>query len=229
MFDTFKVLVHEAELPDLVARLRAQAQLTPVQKASVPVHPALSELLPGGGLRPGAAYQVTAGALLISLLAEPSAAGSWCSVVGMPEFGAEAARGAGIALDRLALVPHPGERWLSVVAALSEVVRVVAVRPVGMVGQADANRLAARLREHDCVLLACGPWPRAEATISLGSARWLGLEDGSGYLTGREAEVTVRSRQGMTKTARLLLPDQHGRVAASAEPVAAPGRLRAVG
>lgn len=193
------------------------------------VHPALAGLLPDGGLRPGCAYQVSGGALLLALLAGPSAAGAWCSVVGVPEFGTEAARSAGVALERLALVPRPGERWLSVVATLAEVMSVVAVRPPVRVSPAEANRLAARLRERGCVLLVCGEWPRAEASLSLDGAQWSGLGEGHGYLSGREVEVTARTRHGLTRTARLVLPDQHGRLAESSHPVAVERALQAVG
>ena len=135
-----------AELPgDVLQQLRAKAGQGRAQQL-LPVPEPLARLLPDGGLRPGAAYSVTGGALLLALLAEPSAAGSWCGVVGIPELGAEAARSAGVSLDRLALVPHPGERWLSVVAALSEVLPLVAVRPGSRVRESDAARLAARLR-----------------------------------------------------------------------------------
>ena len=37
----------------------------------------------------------------MALLVGPSQAGSWCAVIGMPEFGVEAAEGMGIDLDRL--------------------------------------------------------------------------------------------------------------------------------
>lgn len=213
----------------LLQQLRAQTQ--PRVQQVIEVHPALAGLLPDGGLRPGCAYQVSGGALLLALLARPSATGSWCSVVGMPEFGAEAARSAGVALERLALVPEPGQRWLSVVAALAEVIGVVAVRPPGQVGMADANRLAARLRERNCVLLACGEWPRAEATLSLGRGQWFGLGEGHGYLSGREAEVTVRSRHGLVRSARLALPDRLGRLSQAQFPAGplGPVVLRAVG
>jgi len=195
----------------------------------VPVHPGLAGLLPEGGLRPGAAYSVAGGALLLSLLAEPSAAGSWCGVVGIPELGTEAARSAGVALDRLALVPQPGERWLSVVAALAEVLPVVAVRPPGRVREADAARLAARLRERSCVLLVCGEWPRVEARLAVAEARWDGLGDGHGYLTGREVVVTVDTRHtGTPRRARLLLPNAAGRLGHSVT-VESPAGLRAVG
>lgn len=183
----------------------------------VPVHPALAGLLPDGGLRPGAAYQVSGGALLLALLAEPSAAGSWCGVVGIPEFGAEAARSAGVALDRLALVPQPGERWLSVVAALAEVLPVVAVRPPSRVREADAARLAARLRERATVMLVCGDWPRTEARLGIEHPSWAGIGQGHGYLSGREVTVSVVSRHAPApRMARLVLPDSAGRVALAA-------------
>jgi hypothetical protein len=224
------VSVRAAELPsrDVLQQLRAKAGAARVANL-VPVHPVLAPLLPDGGLRPGAAYSVSGGALLLALLAEPSSAGSWCGVVGVPELGAEAARSAGVALDRLALVPQPGERWLSVVAALAEVLPVVAVRPPGRVREADAARLAARLRERSCVLLACGEWPRVEARLAVAEARWDGLGDGHGYLAGREVVVTAATRHtGHPRRVRLVLPDASGRLGA-ALPVEAPAGLRAVG
>lgn len=218
-----------AELPpgDILQQLRARTGPVRAQHL-VPVPDPLARLLPDGGLRPGAAYSVAGGALLLALLAEPSAAGSWCGVVGIPELGAEAARSAGVALDRLALVPHPGERWLSVVAALTEVLPVVAVRPGSRVREADAARLAARLRERSAVLLVCGDWPRTEASIGLRTSLWTGLGEGFGYLTGREVEVAVSTRRTpVPRTARLRLPDGAGRLSVAA-PTTVTG-LRAAG
>ena len=94
-----------------------------------PVPEVLAPLLPGGGLKPGAAYGVTSSSLLVSLLAGPSHEGSWCGLVGLPDLGVEAAGQAGVRLDRVVLVPSPGERWLSVVAALAAALPLVAVRP----------------------------------------------------------------------------------------------------
>ncbi len=230
MFDDGGVSVRVAEPASrdlLLQQLRAKTQARVPQV--IDVHPALAALLPDGGLRPGCAYQVSGGALLLALLAEPSTAGAWCSVVGIPEFGAEAARSAGVALERLALVPRPEQRWLSVVATLAEVMAVVAVRPPTQVSPAEANRLAARLRERGCVLLTCGQWPRTEASLWLGQARWNGLGEGHGYLSGREVEVTARTRHGLTRTARLVLPDRHGRLTEGPPPVAVERTLRAVG
>ncbi|MFT4297549.1 MAG: hypothetical protein QM582_19270 [Micropruina sp.] len=194
----------------------------------LPVPPALAELLPGGGLTPGSAYSVTPGALLLALLAEPSREGSWCGAIGLPELGAEAAEQAGLDLGRLALVPRPEERWFSITAALAEVIPVVAVRPGGRVRDADASRLAARLRSSGTVLLVAGAWPRVEATLSTSAPRWTGLGAGHGYLTARDVLVSVASKRfPAPRQARVSLPDGSGWL--SAEPArAAEPTLRVV-
>ncbi len=188
----------------------------------VAVDPELAGLLPDAGLRAGAAYTLdTAGSLLLALLAEPSRAGVWCGLVGLPEVGMEAADQAGVALDRLALVRRPGDRWLAVVAALAEVLGVIAVRPGSAVRPADAARLAARLWDRDATLLVVGEWPRAEATLRVEAPRWSGVEVGHGYLTGREITLTVSSRRlPRPRSTRLLLPGPDGRLG-----VPGPGRL----
>lgn len=217
---------------DLLQRLRSQADAGARVRQQVVVHPVLAGLL-DGGLQPGAAYSVGGGALLLALLAAPSGSGLWCGVVGMPELGAEAARSAGVVLDKLVLVPRPGERWLSVVAALAEALPVVAVRPPGRVRDADAARLASRMRERSSVLLVCGEWPRVNAELRIEQARWSGLGAGHGYLTSREVVVSATDRHsGMPRTARMILPDAHGRLSAGEPVVAEAGRrphLRAVG
>jgi hypothetical protein len=223
-----------AELPrtELLARLRAQVAVKEarIRQAPFPVHPELAALLPDGGLRPGSAYSLTgAGALLLALLAEPSREGHWCGVVGMPDFGAEAAAQAGVALDRLALVPEPAEQWLATTAALLEALPIVAVRPTGRVSEGDAAKLMSRLRDREAVLLVDGPWPRAEAQLSVSKLRWSGIGVGCGYLSSREVTVTVSSRRGpLRRSARLVLPTPTGRLAAAVavDPISS---LRAVG
>src|SRR5687767_13554571 len=160
----------------------------------MPVLPALAALLPGGGLRAGSAYSIAPSASLLSaLLAAASQAGCWCGVVGVPQFGAEAAERLGVDLARLVLIPEPGARWLAVTATIAEVLPVVAVRPGGRASDGDVSRLAARLRDRGAVLLVQGPWAQAEASIGVADAEWTGLGDGHGYLAGRELTVTVTS------------------------------------
>lgn len=215
----YRLVTHTAGLPrsELLERLRLQASGNSVAvKPAFPVPPALARLLPSGGLVAGAAYSLgTAGALLLSLLAEPSREGSWCGVIGMPELGAEAAERAGVVLDRLALVPDPQGQWLAVTAALAEVVPVIAVRPGGPVREKEATRLAARLRDRGGVLLVHGDWPRAEALLEVTEPRWSGMGAGYGYLERREVLVRATSKRfGGVRSVRLELPAPNGRLLA---------------
>lgn len=197
-------------------RARVNSQEARVRQPRFPVHPALVGLLPAGGLMAGSAYSLgTAGALLLTMLAEPSREGSWCGVVGIPELGCEAADRAGVCLDRLALVPEPADQWLAVTAALAEVLPVVAVRPGGRVSEGDAARLAARLRDRGGVLLVHGEWPRSEVLLELTEPRWAGVGTGYGYLERREVLVRATSKRfGGVRSVRLELPAADGRLLA---------------
>jgi hypothetical protein len=219
---------------DVVSRLRAQMEKKQGLRLDAPVlptHPALAELLPGGGLRLGAAYSLPpSGSLLLALMARASQEGSWCGVVGMPELGAEAAERLGVDLDRLVLVPDPGPRWLAVAATIADVLPVVAVRPQGRPMGQEVSRLAARLRERGSVLLVEGAWPQAEATLRVSEPEWSGLGEGFGYLAGRALTVTSSSRRWpVPRRSRMLLPAADGTIAALPASVAAgAGPLRPV-
>lgn len=189
-------------------------QATKLPTRLLPTHPAIADLLPGGGLQQGAAYSVERSAMLLMLLlAAPSAAGTWCGVVGIPEFGVEAAQRVGVDLDRLVLVPRPGEQWLAVTAAIADVMGLVVTRPPARASESSVARLAARLRQRGTTLLVLGPWPQTEAMLSLSSSHWHGIGDGHGHLASREATVTVTHRAGgRPHSARLWLPDATERV-----------------
>jgi len=175
----------------------SEMQATKLDSRSIPTHPSIGGLLPGGSLRQGAAYSVDRSmTLLMALLAGPSAAGSWCGVVGVPEFGIEAAERFGIDLERLVLVPNPGDQWLAVTAAVADVMGVVAIRPPKRASDASVARLAARLRQRGATLLVLGPWPQSEAMLSLSDSSWTGIGQGHGHLEAREVTVTVSSRMG---------------------------------
>ncbi|WP_433168704.1 hypothetical protein [Kribbella sp. CA-247076] len=181
----------------------------------LPTHPAISELLAGAGLRSGSAYSVRgSSALVMAMMAGPSAEGAWCGVVGLPSFGAEAARGLGVDLDRLVLVPEPDHDWLNVVAALVDALTVVVVRPPGEVTPGEASRLAARLRTRGAVLIAVGSWPGSEARLEVESSSWTGLGSGEGLLTARQATVTVTGRRAAVHQRRhhLWLPGPDGSI-----------------
>ena len=193
---------------ELQSRIRSM-QATKLDSRRIPTHPAIAPLLPGGGLQRGAAYSVERSSmLLMTLLAAPSAAGSWCAVVGMPEFGVEAAQRFGIDLDRLVLVPQPGDQWLAVTAAIADIMDVVVTRPPKRASDSNIARLSARLRQRGATMLVLGAWPQTEAMLSLSGSEWHGIGAGHGHLASREVTVTVTNRMtGRPRSARLWLPD----------------------
>ena len=188
---------HRETVEQLRARIGAMQART-LGARTLPTSPVVAPLLPGGALKAGAVYAVPGSlALAMLLLAGPSAAGAWCGVVGIPEFGVEAAAGFGIALDRLVLVPDPQEHWLAVTAQVAEVLPVVLVRPPGRgASPAETARLASRLRQRGSTLLVAGGWAGAEATLSPTGGVWTGIGAGHGYLTGRDLDVLVSTGHG---------------------------------
>lgn len=199
-----------ATVEELQSRIR-QMQATKLDTRMIPTHPAIAGLLPGGGLKQGATYSVDRSTmLLMTLLAGPSAAGSWCGIIGVPEFGIEAAQRFGIDLERLVLVPHPGDQWLGVTSALADVLGVVVTRPSARASDSSVSRLTARLRQRGATMLVLGPWPQSEAMLSLSASNWSGIGQGHGHLGARQVTVTVSSRaSGRPRNARLWLPDPH--------------------
>ena len=173
---------------------------------TLPTSASLAGLLPDRGLAVGAGYVVEGStALALELLSEPSRAGVWCAVVGMPDLGIEAAASVGVALERLVLVPHPGEQWFAVVSALVDAVGVVLVRPPGRVGEAMAGRLASRLRQREAVLLSVAEWPRPRARIAVTRSDWVGIESGAGHLVSRRVTVAVSAGE-RSRSRTLALP-----------------------
>lgn len=180
-----------------------QALDTATTERALPTLPAVTELL-SGSLKGGAVYSVRgSSALVMAMMAGPSAEGAWCGVVGMPSFGAEAARALGVDLERLVLVPDPQHDWLSVVAALVDALTVVVVRPPGEVTSGEASRLSARLRTRGAMLIAVGSWPGSEARLEVQANAWSGLGAGEGHLTARQATIAVTGRGAAVR------PQQH--------------------
>lgn len=202
---------------ELQARIRSM-QATTLDSRALPTLPALAPLLPGGVLRQGSVYSVTGSlSMAMAMLAAPSSSGAWCGVVGVPDFGAEAAARFGIELERLVLAPSPGNQWLTVTAALADVLAIVVVQPPRLVSDADAARFGARLRQRGSTLITLGDWPQSEVTLRIDSSRWQGLGDGHGYLSAREVTAASVGRLGMNKPRRtqLWLPDAHSQLQSS--------------
>lgn len=195
---------------------------TPDDRARMlPVHPALADLFPWGGLRRGATVAVRGStSLLFTLLAPPTDTGSWAALVGMSDLGLRAASELGVAVERLALVRHPGANLPAVVAALLDGMDLVAVNPARL-NDSHLRRLSARARHRGAVLISTGPWPGADLELTLSDTRWTGLGDGHGFLEVRETLVEARGRgaAARAKQAEAYLPAAGGAVAARPRPL----------
>lgn len=182
---------------------------------------------------------VTVDYLALALLAGALRQGLWCAAVGASALGGAALAGllgahavrAG-ALQRLLMVPEPGERWAEVSAVLADGVDLVLLSPPGAVSPQVARRVDARLRQgaaagerHRAALLVLGPWPSARTVLRVDRLGWLGLGAGTGRLLGGEAVVTAEDRARRVRTARVWLPADEGGLAPWIDPgsVGAPG------
>lgn len=193
----------------------------------LPVASTLRPLFPGGSLRRGGTVSIATGvngtgsnvagsnvagstSLLLGLIAEASAAGSWCAVVGLPALGLVAAAETGVAVDRLALIPHPGPDWAGVVAALLDGIEIVVAATPGPMSAQIASRLAARARQRGAVLVAMGQWPGADLTLEVVASTWHGLGDGRGRLRQHHMEIRAHGRGAASRPRRahLWLPAQ---------------------
>ena len=210
---------------DTIAELRGKmARLeNGVPRLPLDTHPALAGLVQ---LRAGGSYSTDSASLAMTLLAGPSKAGGWCGVVGVDDFGAEAAAALGIDLDRTVLVPDPGDQWLEVTAALVDVVTVVLVRPRGRVPEHVAEKLGARLRKRSAVLVSLsgpwGDWPRAEVRLTTREPAWSGVGEGHGHLRARRILVEAHRGSAPPRRGALWFPaeDQTCRRAEVLPPVA---------
>lgn len=196
---------------DLQERIN-QMQASRLDSKRLPTVPALARILPGGGLQSGGSYSVRNSAVLaMALLAGPSAQGAWCGVVGLPEFSVEAAQEFGINLDRLILIPAPGSQWLTVTAALVDVVSVILTRAPEHLAPSDTARLKARLRQRGAALITLGSWQQSDSTLGVAESAWEGLGSGTGHLRARRMKITATHPSGRPRHAYLWLADlQHG-------------------
>ena len=159
---------------------------------------------------------------MLALLAEASAGGAWAGVVGRPDLGLVAAAEAGVALERLALVPYPGADLVAVTAALLDGLDLVVVAgrvqhgsdrdAAGRPGPAArCGAAAARARGRG----RTSSWPASRG----GGGVWAPGRATSGGCRTREVCVQLRGR-GVApagRSARLLLPGAAGRLAVDVE------------
>jgi hypothetical protein len=184
-----------AVIPDGVG-VASGLTLAPVDRERVlPVRGALSGLFPWGGLRRGSTVAVRGSVtLLLALLSEATAGGSWAGVIGMPRLGIVAAAELGVAVPRLALVPNPGADLPAVAGALLDGMDLVVISAAGRITETHSRRLSARARHRGAVLLPFGPWPGADLEVTHVRSHWTGLSDGYGHLAARHLTISARGR-----------------------------------
>jgi hypothetical protein len=215
-----------ARMPESIRTAGELADPDSIVEGMLPLRAELAQLVPWGGLRRGSTVAVRGStSLLLAVLADATADGTWAAVVGLPGLCALAAADFGVKLSRLALVPQPGAQAAEVVSALLDGISLVVVAD-GVLGQGQrgvtmARRLSGRARNRGAVLVPFGgSWPGADLEITCTRLHWLGLGQGHGYLSGAEAGVTVRGRGAASRprSGTLLLPDES--VAEVGSPVA---------
>lgn len=186
---------------------------------SLPVSPAFAALVPDGLIR-GTTSLVggtAATSLALGLVARASEENAWTVAVGIPSLAPLAALELGVSLDRLVLVPRPGDAWAAVLAACIEAFDVVLVQPPSSARTSDVRRLEARTRESGSVLVALRRWPGSHDLRIAGTAvRWIGAQDGHGHLRSRRVDVAVDGRRvARPRHVSLWLPDASGTVRAA--------------
>jgi hypothetical protein len=171
----------------------------------------LAELVPDGAVVRGSVLRVAgepgAGSTTVAfeLAAAFTAMGEWAAAVDLDgTLGALAAREAGVALERFAVVRRvPSTRWATVVAALLDGVSLVVAEVPRGVGLGDARRLVARARERESVLVAYETrirWPaESRFVVHADGSAWDGLGRDAGFLAGRRLQVRVEGRGAATR------------------------------
>lgn len=193
------VLPHPSETP--VAQ--PTTGIITSERPPMAVPPPLAPILPEGLRRGGTTVVTGSTSLVLAMLAHACAGGAWASVVGQPTIGLLAAAQAGVSLDRLAVVPHPGLEAPTVVAALLDGVDVVVVGPQAALTDAERRKLSARARDRGSVLLSTVDWPGAGVVLTVESGRWTGVDAGEGRLRTHEIRL-VRTGRGSAAVPRSL-------------------------
>lgn len=179
-----------------IAELKAQINNAEVAGSALslptfPTHPNVQRLL-GSPLVAGGCYSVMGStALAMQFLESASAGGTWCAVLGMPDFGYEYAAGIGMRLDRMLVMPTLGSDWMSTAAALAGSACALLITPPALPTPAQAERIVPKLRSRGSILVSTSQWPRALATIKVSAASW--RTDGD-FLALDHRDITVEMR-----------------------------------
>ena len=202
-----------------------------VADRTLPVHDALTPLLPDGALVRGrsvACTGVTATSLALALTATAAQAGAWLAVVDVGWLGVEAAAELGIPLERLVRVdsdPAAGRRraaaWAELMGAVLDGFELVVTRVPAAAGPAVVRRVHQRVQARGAVVVVIGEtaaWS-SDVTLRTLEATWEGVADGHGHLRARRVVLESSGRRvPRPRRAELWLPGP----AAAVEAIPAP-------
>lgn len=201
-----------------VVRPGIRTAATLAHERTLPVDPALHDLVPSASLQRGSTIAVHgAGAVSFALAfsAEAIRAGSFLAVIAPNSFALGACLDFGIPLRRVVQFMLPDDAngragWPQLVAAVIEGFDVVVLADHRRVGASTGRQLVARSRERGSVLVRAGvpSWADApDLRFDLHQPTWHGLGEGHGHLRSRVLGVQVAGRRwpGAPRTRHLRL------------------------
>ena len=198
------------------------SDLVPVRDRAIPVEPALTPLFPDAGLRRGHVVSfagIAARSLAVATAARGVADGAWLAVVGIDDFGVEAAIEHGVAPERMVQIPASGPvEWAERLAAAADGFELLLTCPPQGADR-QMRKLRQRLQARGGVLLAVPPVGAhvaslgADIDLSTDEVAWVGIEQGSGRLMARRVTIVSSGRRAPRPvTIDCWLPGPDGRV-----------------
>ncbi len=203
--------------------------LTPARDRCLPVEPALARLFPDAGLRRGHVIGcggIAARTLGLAVATRAVVDGAWLAVVGIDDFGVEAAVELGIPAERVVTVAASSQHeWAERVAAAADGFELILTVPPP--GAARAMRkVRQRLQARGSVLVTVPPTAvltggtsgsvfgdGVDIEINADGGDWVGIGDGHGRLTARRVEITASGRRvPRPVTLGCWLPGPDGRI-----------------
>jgi hypothetical protein len=198
------------------------ASLTPARERTIPVEPALSQLFHDAGLQRGhvvGCSGVAARTAALALAARAVSDGSWLAVVGIDDFGIEAATELGIPAERVvAIAATTSQEWAERTAAAADGFELILTAlPAG--AERAIRKIRQRIQARGSVLIVVprGPETRgvtgADVEITTTDGEWFGIGAGHGHLVARRVAVRSSGRRvPRPVTVDCWLPGPDGRV-----------------
>ncbi|MBT0566777.1 hypothetical protein [Williamsia sp. CHRR-6] len=188
------------------------------ERQLLPTPEVLAPLFPGGGLARGTVVAVDgARSVLVSMIAEVTAAGGYVAVIGLPHLSLHAAAEMGADLSHIATVGAPGPDPVEVAAVLLDGLDLVVVGLAGAsVPPSRTRAVMARARAKGAAMLVTdGVFSGAHATLTAQVADYRHLPYrhlGHGRIAGLSLTVAATGRGMRRIETGLDVVSQRGRV-----------------